>query len=296
MKSNAVNLRDLCVSDRALVLSYLEKYGKGLCEHSFVNLMVWRDFDRPMFGFVGKSLCVLIRPVDEQPFFLEPFSESFDGAALDYCLSSVGRMSRLSNCYAEQLSGRVRGLNSLPDHSDYVYSSAEMSELHGRKFDAKRNQIKRFTAWSGGFEYKPIDKLFATKALEVFDEWTYAKLYHEDPEPMINFSCQRLAIVRTFESFDELSILAGGLFVKGSLVGFVLGSAYSSEMAFMHFAYVRPNMNGAMQALFRESCRHTFKGFRMVNFEQDLGLAGLRKMKLSYHPALIEQKHEILLK
>jgi hypothetical protein len=75
--------------------------------------------------------------------------------------------------------------------------------------------------------------------------------------------------------------------------GFILGSRLNPETASVHFQYGDPSLRGISQTLLWEACNKTFSSFKYINLEQDLGIPGLRKAKLSYYPLRLEKKFEI---
>jgi hypothetical protein len=64
----------------------------------------------------------------------------------------------------------------------------------------------------------------------------------------------------------------------------------------VHFQYANAELSGIYQVLLRDACRHLFAGCTYVNLEEDLGIVGLRRTKLSYLPLRLEEKYEICMK
>ena len=96
-----------------------------------------------------------------------------------------------------------------------------------------------------------------------------------------------------FANFRTLGLTGGALLIDQAMKGFVLGSALNAETASIHFMYGDPSLQGTSQILLWEACNKTFSKFAYVNLEQDLGIPGLRKAKLSYSPHKLEKKFEI---
>ncbi|HPM41555.1 MAG TPA: phosphatidylglycerol lysyltransferase domain-containing protein, partial [bacterium] len=205
-----------------------------------------------------------------------------------------GRVSRVSAELASRLEGRGYRARPLPEHFDYVYRTEELAEMNGRRFDGKRNHMRRMASAHPGLEYRPLDSSYAADALSLFDAWREARSSSggEGRSP-VAFDCQRDALSRLFENFEELGVMGGKLMIDGETAGFVAGTAAKPSEACVHFCYTRPGLSGAFPFLIRESCRGCFSTFEFVNLEQDPGLPGIRKSKMSFYPAKLEEKYEI---
>ena len=283
--------RDIRLEDRGLFGS---PSGPRGCEYSFANLFIWRDFDRPAITSINNSTCVMMRPVIGEPFFLEPQGGAGIEDTVEECIRHAGRVSRVSEELAARLEKRGYRARPLPEHFDYVYRTADLAAMSGRRFDGKRNHMRRMAKAHPGLEYRTLSPSDAASAFSLFDAWREARTSPEGEgrSPMA-FSCQRDALSRLFENFEELGAVGGKLVIDGEIAGFVVGTAAHASEACVHFCYTRPGLSGAFPFLVRESCRGCFSTFEFVNLEQDLGIAGLRKNKMSFHPARLEEKYEI---
>ncbi|MHA2278466.1 MAG: phosphatidylglycerol lysyltransferase domain-containing protein, partial [Candidatus Kariarchaeaceae archaeon] len=54
-----------------------------------------------------------------------------------------------------------------------------------------------------------------------------------------------------------------------------------------------PNISGLYQIINQRFCSEALQGFTFVNREQDLGVPGLRRAKMSYHPTHFIEKYLI---
>jgi hypothetical protein len=103
-------------------------------------------------------------------------------------------------------------------------------------------------------------------------------------------ACQRQALDRAFAAFENLSMSGLAVFTEGGMSGFVLGSPLNAETAVVHFFYADSSLRGIYQILLQESCRSIFSAYPLVNLEEDLGIPGLRRTKMSYNPLRLEKK------
>lgn len=270
---------------------------RRICEHAFANLWLWRDFDRPQLTIVDGSLCVRVQPLDEPAFFLEPVSGKRPLEAAALCLAHTGRISRATPEFIASFAKEGIRVQRMRDHDDYVYRVRDLAALRGRRFDGKRNHVKGLQRRLPGYAYRPLQAADAKAALSLFEQWHEPKIGRPGGAPSsgdLEFECQRLALRRCFEDLEALELFGGALEFCGELYGFVIASRLNAATACLHLEYHQPGVRGLAQAIFWEACRSTFCGYEEVNFEQDLGIEGLRRHKDSYYPLRMEEKYDVI--
>ncbi len=290
------DLKPLVPEDHAALVERLREAGPSVCDLSAANLYIWRDCEAPSLAMVGDSLCILIRPHAEPPYFLEPVGGSRRADALRACLAHGGRVSRCSKALAETLSPLEFDIRPLRDHFDYIYDIRSLSELKGKKFDGKRNQIRKFASRFPDYEFRLLEPPWFGAAMDLFDKWHERRdngTNFSDPLSAFSFECQRRALARAFQDFELLGLVGGAVVVEGEVRGFIIASMDLGDTALVHFQYADTELPGIYQVLLREACRRLFRSCAYVNLEEDLGLPGLRRTKLSYMPLRLEEKYEI---
>jgi hypothetical protein len=280
------------VKDKDIISNCFNTVPRRICELSFPNLIIWGKFDRPQYTYINKNLCILISSVNEPPYFLEPLSKNKPMETLEICLEYAGRLSRLSEDYASEVAKDKFEIAELRNQFDYIYVRSDLAELKGKKFDGKRNHIKRFLSNYPDYQFVPLSKGSKKDAVDLFNKWfeirKESKFY-----PKLAYTAQKEAIELAFDNYDGLSLLGGGIILKGILKGFILGSKLNKEMVSSHFSYGDPEIAGISQMLLWEACNKAFSEYPYVDLEQDIGIPGLRSAKLSYHPMKLEKKYEI---
>ncbi len=290
------DLRPLELDDYALLAGRLNGSAPPICDMSPANLLIWRDCETPSIAQVCDSVCILLTPHCEPAYFLEPVGGARRVEAVRACLGMTGRISRVSKAAAELLSKEEFEIRSLRDHFDYIYCTQSLAELKGKKHDGKRNQIRRFARACPDYEFRPLERSRFGDAMALFARWTEWRSRNdgaERPASAFSFHCQRHALHRAFADFEALGLRGGAMLVRGELQGFIVGSTSPGATAVVHFQYANPEVPGIYQALLNEACRNLFEGCRYINLEEDLGLPGLRRTKLSYDPLHFEEKFDI---
>ena len=87
----------------------------------------------------------------------------------------------------------------------------------------------------------------------------------------------------------------GGIWIKDELEAFSIGS-YSDtneEQVIIHIEKANSSIRGLYPMICQQFLIHEFKNAVTVNREDDLGIEGLRKSKLSYQPIRLAKKYHI---
>jgi hypothetical protein len=280
------------LEDYAAVRAYLDAYQPEICELALANLIIWQDFDRPQITLLHDNLCILISSQTEPPYFLEPIGTNKVDETVCLCLEQYPIFSRVSEKLVKQINIKDFHVKCLRAHCDYVYSVKKLSELKGKEFDGKRNHIKKFTRRHPHYQFTPLLAGDKKAALELFEKW-FAVRQESRFFPRLAHTAQKKAVEQAFLHFEALHLIGGVLKDGSAMLGFVIGSPLNVHTVAVHFAYADPSSAGSAQMLLHEACNKLFHSFTHVNLEQDLGIPGLRKAKLSYHPLRIEKKYEI---
>ena len=90
--------------------------------------------------------------------------------------------------------------------------------------------------------------------------------------------------------YKELDLTGGVLRVNGNVVAFALGEPACEDTFVVHIEKAYSEVEGAYTMINQLFVEHACKGYQYVNREDDAGVEGLRKAKLSYKPALLLKK------
>lgn len=182
------------------------------------------------------------------------------------------------------------------DYQDYIYSLSDLCQLTGRKYQPKRNHVNRFeTLYDYTFEELRVEDI--DECLRLEDEWQQRKEADEvddvehRTEHEYEMSEEQRAIRRAFDAYEALGLYGGVLRVEGRMVAFTYGSQITPEVFCTHIEKADSSYEGVFPMINRCFARAlAARGYTMVNREEDMGLAGLRRSKMSYHPAAMQEK------
>jgi hypothetical protein len=78
--------------------------------------------------------------------------------------------------------------------------------------------------------------------------------------------------------------------VAGRFEAFTAGELLNPETAAIRIEKGNSDIHGIYTVINRDFCSHEWSGVKYINREEDIGLEGLRKSKLSYNPAFMIRK------
>jgi hypothetical protein len=179
-----------------------------------------------------------------------------------------------------------------PDSFDYILSVGEIAELKGSKYHDKRNLINKFKRLHPNHSIKLLDlneKKTRNEIEALFTRWETKKgKKRQDTEKEL------IAIQRLFDVVDHLHLKGIGIYVDNQLVGFSTYHTLHDNFAILSFQKGDTSYSGIYEVLNHHSAKHLQElGSKYINYEQDLGIPGLRKAKQLWRPVAFHKKYTI---
>lgn len=302
-----IEFKSMDLSRRDQYNEYLMAGGERGCEYSFTNLYLWgRQKAAFLEGrltffshFYGRSVYPFpIGPGELKPV-LEAIFHDAERRGIPCRLTSLTKEDCLS--LQELYPGRFH-FRQDRDSFDYVYDIHDLADLAGRKLQRKRNHVNRFFKDHPNAVFVPLTAENLSSAREMVRLWFLNRI---ENAPQGTYLLEQVAMSRAFDHYKDLA-LEGGLLMEGEdVLAVTMGSRLSSNTFDVHFEKARDDVDGAYAAVNREFARYLRQQhpeLEFLNREDDLGLEGLRKAKLSYCPHhmvekywayLAEEEHEI---
>lgn len=173
------------------------------------------------------------------------------------------------------------------DYFDYIYLREDLLNLKGKKFQAKRNHINKFKKLYD-YTYLPITPEIVPQCMQLERLWVRV---HENGDNTDELSNERRSMTYAMEHFDELGLMGGAILVDSKIVAFTYGSPINRQAFAVHVEKADTSYDGIFSLINHEFVSRIPEQYIYVNREEDLGLPGLRKSKLSYHPTILLEKN-----
>ena len=167
---------------------------------------------------------------------------------------------------------------------DYIYSTKELAELKGKKYHSKRNHISKFNKLYNWHYSNEINK---EKTLDFFKKWFDSDTHEGEVSSIHEFR----AISKAIRYFSELNLFSGTITVDDEIVACTIAEKINDDVLLIHFEKALSTFEGAYSVINNEFCKSKMNEFKLVNREEDMGILGLRKSKLSYKPKFLLKKY-----
>lgn len=286
--------RPICLCDKPCFDRAMRELDETICDCSFAVQYIWR-------GKYHTEIChhegaIMTRfSADGERFYGYPAGGGLRQSieALEAHCEAAGETLRLgllsekmrTNLETE-LPGRFQ-FEEKRDCADYLYQAQKMIDLPGQKLHAKRNFINRFhAAYEGRWAFEPFDPEKLDELYEYEAQWCRDNRTSEG-----DLMAENQAIVSLLENGRALNVKGGLLRLDGKVIGFSLGTFITPEIFCVHIEKADWMIPGAYQVLTNEVAKAYCEGIQRINREDDMGIEGLRKAKMSYQPDEIAMKY-----
>ena len=295
-----IAFRDITIQDKDTITAYTMNSCRRNCDLSFSNLCSWRFLYHTKFAIINNFLVFKFWAGDELAYMM-PVGEGNLEETLNELIEDARRegepfcMLGVCSCMREDLEAIMPGQFGFTvdrDYADYIYLRSDLATLKGKKFQSKRNHINKFRNTYPDYKYSPITKDRIQECLELEAKWCKAN----DCDQQEGTGNERRALIYALNHFEELGLTGGILHVNGQIVAFTFGMPINKETFGVHVEKADTSIDGAYAMINYEFANHIPEQYIYINREEDLGIEGLRKAKLSYHPETILEKDMACLK
>lgn len=289
-----LNFRPLELSDREWVNRLLAESDFKGCLYTFGNNYVWQDvYNAEICRYGDFYLLKNTDHSDGQPRFLYPAGNGdvrmLVSALREYCRGlDVPLLMTANRECTEFLRSAYPDISAEADRDgfDYVYESCDLAELRGKKYHAKRNHLNRF--YENDWSFEPITQDNIPECRSVLEQWLSSN-DTADADKLTEAEVVR----KSLDAYWQLGYEGGLLRVGGKPQAFTFGERSAADTFVVHVEKALLEYQGAYTAVNCEFAKTLTERYRYINREEDAGSEGLRKAKLSYHPAFLEEKYLI---
>lgn len=298
-----LNFCEPTFEDKDWIDSSLGKGSSIGCENTFGSVFLWRKFfGTKIFNYNG----ILLRAYFDEngyveysfPVFRNSSKKDFikeilvslleDAKIRKNPLVFTGLEVKDTKILEKIFPGKFKFIEQ-KDREDYVYLSKDLINLKGKKYHGKRNHISKFKKLYE-FNYENISSNNIDKVLYFIDCWFKNKENINDK----SLEYEHKAIEELLENYHKFNFKSGIITVNGEIVAFTSGEEINKDTFVIHFEKALSNYEGSYAIINNEFAKNNLFKYTYINREEDMGIPGLRKAKLSYHPVFLLKRYKAI--
>ena len=294
-----IDFRTIELNDKKLYNEKLFLDAVRGCQYSFGNLFMW--------GLQGISFLhdhiVLYSRFDCHCFYPFPIGSGDKKQVLDAifedakerglcpCLTGLNECDKqtLETLYPDQFYFHADRSNY-----DYVYDINDLADLKGRKLHRKRNHLKHFKKNHPDYAVTPITSENMELVRNFVSDWYKLKL-EENPDG--DYHHEQAALHKVFTHYTDLEMEGLLLMEHSEVLGFTMASQMNEDTFDVHYEKARGDIDGAYTTInseFANYIRNKYPHIKYLDREEDMGIPGLRKAKMSYFPHHLIKKYKAI--
>lgn len=257
-------------------------------DHVFSGRWMWNITTPEQISRIGRNLVITFADyLTHEPRVTLIGDDDVNSAALAILGCGVDRLDCVPEFVACSLNPDRLLVHHDRDQDDYVLDAGRLATLAGRDLSKRRRTAEQCareieTRLTSSSSPQPEE------LLALFDRWAQTRTRSAEET-----ADERAAVKRLVAAWTELDSSATALY-DGEIVIGLIAFQVLGDTALVHYMKGDMSYRGVVPLLLRTACQQLVKvGVREINFEQDLGIAGLRASKLRWRPVRFVRKFQV---
>ncbi len=293
-----LNFKEIEKSDINEYKKYYDYSNAIGCEYNLLNAYLWRNEFPVKFAVYDDTLIRAYFKEDGTLWgYCMPTGKNIKGALYEIFADADERgispeLIMLTNgqrAMLESICPSKFEFERTPVNQDYVYLTKDLIMLAGKKYHAKRNHISRFYRTYNDTHFETLDSSNQDDAMQVVIEWCRENNVNPDYHEEVSIIREALGLR------EEFNMSGAVLYVEDKPIAMTLGSEISPLAFDINFEKALRTYDGAYAVINNEFAK-TLTKYEFINREEDMGIEGLKKAKLSYNPHTIIDRYMAKLK
>jgi hypothetical protein len=271
------------LSDKSVFDDFYSRFPPSHSGDLFTSILSWEEYVE--YHYVVQENCLLLMSRTEKELQFRVPVGSFRMELLDQVIALARKehasIGFIKSTEKDLLLNQYPSLTFIEDRDvyDYVYRASDLAILPGTAYAKIRNRLNKFTKETQ-YTIEDITDDNMDEVHEFLKRWCLWKDCASD-EVLEN---ERKAIVFSMAHFFDLGLSGIALRIEGTIEAVSVFEQMNADTAVIHFEKGSPDYDGVYKAVNMEAAKRLQTTLQFIDREEDLGIPGLRKAKLSYHP------------
>lgn len=296
-----LNFKKIELEDKEWIIPILRESVISGCHQNFGNLFAWREINDTKVAKVNDFLVAKQFISNVKDIYLYPMGKGDVKPVIEEIIRSVDKnliFAGLSPEEANELDELYPGkfiYDQVRNDYDYVYLLEKMVSLKGKKLHRKRNHLNAFIRNNLVWTFETISEENKAECIEMNKKWCI-DIGCKDDKSLMDENC---ATKYFLKYFNELELQGGLIRVDNEVVAYTIGEVLNTDTYVVHIEKAFKDVQGAYPMInqqFAAWVQEKYPHLIYINREEDMGMEGLRKAKLSYYPDKMAVKYCAVLK
>lgn len=301
--TNRLSFSPVTLEDQSTVDYYMKNYGRSSCQHSFVALYSLNEKYDSRICEENGYLYILRKGLstDTHRVYLAPFGQGDLQAAYERLLADA----EVNGCKAifqtvtrdqvdflkDHFPGRFQ-YKELRDYAEYIYDSKRIATLSGGKLSDKRNKVNKLLRTYGEeLCIKKISKEIISDILTFEKQWFIENSQDHD---RLALELEARCIQKQLENYEKLELRGVAIYIHQEMVAFAYGTILNGVCFDGLIAKATRRVKNLYKLLYQTIAKEIVSDYPYFNWEEDVGVPGLRHMKMEYDPVALMRKYSVV--
>ncbi len=286
--------KQLELSDKAAVEALTHNY-PPYSDFEFASLYAWDVQEQTKLSWHHGNLIVRFTDYLDGNFFYTFIGESDVNDTAEKLLdlsSNEGLepvLKLIPEATAKHLDTERFNVREDRDNFDYIFETERYVTFSGSRLKSRRNFLNGFLKQYPGYQSITLDLTdiaYLEQILTLQNKWS---------QDSINFSKnEERAFMRFIKFAEHFKYLAIALVINDTLVGLSINALPAESCAHSLFLKADKEYHGIYAAMMHETSKKLIEhNYHHINYEQDLGIEGLRKAKVALDPVHFLNKYAV---
>lgn len=266
-------------------------------DFNFTSLFCWNTDDSTKISILNNNLIIKLPDyVNSKPIFSILGKTDID-KSLDTLLHKTTELKMVPEIVITSITNQQPYVLTIDrDQFDYIYPLKQQAVMQGKHNKVKRNKVNKFMRlYDNELVLKRVNLKNALVHKEIINTFYKWKKQRNRDDKEINNEYK--ALDKLLRNASDLNLICYQVFINHTCVGFSINELLNNDYAICHFQKSILDFEHIdvflSNLVAKELCHYDCK---YINWEQDLGIPGLRKMKQSYLQEFFLKKYTVCLK
>lgn len=289
------NFSKLDINNRQEITGFTSKF-EPYSDFDFTSLFCWNTDGSIEVAWLNGNLVIRMPDYLDGHTVYSILGDQAIDQSISSLLNTTHKLELLPEIVIQAIQNKsVFSISEDADNSDYVYDLEHLSKMAGAHFKKKRNKVNTFVKDHENYELvikvvRDIDAEHIQVLKDLDHQWTKV-----NPRDAGDILSERKALDNLLNNFASIKPILTEVWVDGDLKAFSVNEVLANGYSICHFEKaLKTHHDNIYTFLAAEVAKHLqAEGCKLVNWEQDLGLEGLRRSKQSYHPVKMLKKYTL---